>query len=149
MLKKVLIPIDGTEASWKTLEYVKELGAKLELDLVICNVANKAIHDHKVVTAPLDGHRRASNDFDAVEDIQSSKNILELADYKTREYPYDVKIVLKTGNAVDGILFAAEESGCDAIFIGHRSTSALEEFLLGSVSADVVHKSKVSVFVIK
>lgn len=149
MLKKVLIPIDGSESSWSALEYVRELGSKLELDLVICNVANKAIHDHRVATAPLEGKLRPSNIDDAKEDIQFAKNILELAEYKVKDYAHNVKTVLKTGNAVDGILLAAEENGCDAIFIGHRSTSGLEKLFLGSVSSDVVSKSKISVFVIK
>lgn len=149
MLKKVLIPIDGTEASWKTFEYVKEMSAKLGLDIVICTVANKAIHGLNLVTTPLEGQRRAANNLDVADDIQFSKNILELAEFKTKDYPCGVKIVLKTGNAVESILTAAEENDCDAIFIGHRNTSVLEKLFLGSVSSDVVAKSKVSVLVVK
>ena len=47
----------------------------------------------------------------------------------------------------DGVVQAAEEHGCDLIFIGSHGRSGLSRLLLGSVTAKVLSLAKTAVLV--
>jgi nucleotide-binding universal stress UspA family protein len=50
-------------------------------------------------------------------------------------------------NVADGIVQAAQETGCDLIFIGSHGRSGLSRLLLGSVTAKVLSLAHVGVLV--
>jgi nucleotide-binding universal stress UspA family protein len=57
--------------------------------------------------------------------------------------------MLLIGNPGDAILREAAKGGFDLIVIGDRGNSGLKEFVLGSVSRQVVNQSKIPVLVVK
>ncbi len=53
------------------------------------------------------------------------------------------------GPAAKAILDCAEEQGCDLIVIGSRGLGGIREWVLGSVSHNVVQHAKIPVLVVK
>jgi len=58
------------------------------------------------------------------------------------------KSLVRVGDPVAEILKAAEEEGCDLIFMGKHSRGFLAQTLLGSVSGGVLDRSRKPVFLV-
>jgi nucleotide-binding universal stress UspA family protein len=73
--------------------------------------------------------------------VEKAKNLLEDTPHKT--------VTLHYGNPAKVILEQAEVTQCDLIVIGSKGHSGIKEFMLGSVSHNVVLHAKVPVLVVK
>lgn len=146
MFKKILVPIDGSNSSWKALIYARELAEKFEGKLTVLTVA-QVYRSATLVAMPLD------NVFNAQDDgiTESSKLVLESAKEKLADFQGSVEYLLEKGHPSEKILSIAknENSGFDSIIIGSRGLSGIAEFFLGSVSAKVAEHSKVPVVIVK
>ena len=76
-----------------------------------------------------------------------SKEILENAKSYITSYPYKVETLTVEGDPVTTILNVAEEEEVDLIAMGSKGMGAISRAIMGSVSTEVVHKSKVSVLI--
>jgi nucleotide-binding universal stress UspA family protein len=61
----------------------------------------------------------------------------------------DVESIILEGNPVEEILDFAEKNDIDLIVMGTQGKSAVQRFLIGSVSENVVRHSERSVLVVK
>lgn len=146
MFKKILVPVDGSNSSWKALEYAKELADKFGGNLTVLTVA-QVYRSATLVAMPLD------NVFNAQDDgiTESSKLVIDAAKEKVAGFSGKVEFLLEKGHPSEKILSIAknENSGYDAIVIGSRGLSGIAEFFLGSVSAKVAEHSKIPVVIVK
>jgi len=137
-LQKILVPSDGSESSSKGLEkaiFLAELaGAEITLLTVISvypTLAAAVTHYQKYLTKQ------------AEKSIKSAK-----AQVEKKGVPFKSEIVMG-GPIAAKIVDYAKKGGYDLIVIGSQGRSKIKEVILGSVSDAVVHKSKISVLVVR
>jgi nucleotide-binding universal stress UspA family protein len=145
VLKKILVPLDGSEPSWRALQYAAEIGAKFGGELSIIHVI-QPFYNAGLLSLPIDSGLLAMQ----IDDMKkNAENILEAAKEKLASYSLKTTAKIETGHPSERILKAAEETGCDAIVIGSRGLSGIAEFVLGSVSSNVSQYANVPVLIVK
>lgn len=151
MVSKILIPIDGSEASYSALEYaVKE--AKTH------NASLEILHAMSFTEDMPDSKQQQ------IEKIPSAwvadyltrvkikdENLLKFAMGKAEAQGWGSKTTTKLliGDPANTILQESIEGNFDLIVIGSRGLGGVKEFILGSVSHKVVSQSKIPVLVVK
>lgn len=146
MFKKILIPTDGSplsaQAANKGVSLAREIGAEIVALYVTQPFA---------ATVGFDGMAAAyaitDEDYDKTAKAQAEKYVQAVLDRaETAGVPAKSKIV-SNFNVADGVVQAAEDEGCDLIFIGSHGRSGLSRLLLGSVTVKVLSLAKTAVLV--
>ena len=145
MFEKILVPVDGSETSWRALAEAKELAEAFKGELLVVNVI-QPYNNSAMLVVPLD---QTLIDQNNAAMKKAGFATLDMAKDKLGSYAGDVEYLEETGNPAELILDACKEKGCDTIVIGSRGLSGVEEFLLGSVSSKVSQYAKVPVVVVK
>ncbi|RYH19862.1 MAG: universal stress protein, partial [Alcaligenaceae bacterium] len=136
MFKKILIPTDGSPLSAQAanagITFARSIGASV----VALNVTQPF-----AATIGFDGMAAAyaitDEDYEKAANEQADKYLANIVDRaQTAGVPAELRAV-SNFNVADGIVQAAEENGCDLIFIGSHGRSGLSRLLLGSVTAKV------------
>ena len=138
IFKKILVPFDGSEQSVKALELGITLAKGAKAQLTVLNVAEHI---------PVPGE--PTNTLFMIE--QEMKQIQELEVKKARHVlqgrGVNADIVTLSGHPSDQILKYAKKQKSDLIIIGNRGKSAIDRFLLGSVSETVSHHAHCAVLI--
>ncbi len=137
-MKRILVPIDGSDCSKKALLKARELG--------------EAFDSHITILTIIDSIRYLDMDFkfDAVRDgIDLSKQLLISAEEDFKDYPGEVETIYKTGDVAEEIIDTAEEGDYDLIVMGSRGLGVFSRTILGSVSHKVIQHSQSTVMVVK
>ena len=146
MFKKILIPTDGStlssQAANKGVLFAKEIGA----EVVALHVAQPF-----AATVGFDGMAAAyaitDEDYEKTIADQAQKYLQAVADRAETAEVKVTKVAATNFNVADGVVQAAEEHGCDLIFIGSHGRSGLSRLLLGSVTSKVLGLAKTAVLV--
>lgn len=138
MLKRILVPIDGTEHSWRALEYACELVSYTRGSLVIMTVVSGRMKQHIVEFGSDCLYVQMGDEvLDAAHAILSGKNI-------------DCTYLLENDNDIaKSILRAVGEQVCDGIVLGSRGMGVLEGLFRNSVSSVIVENADVPVTIVK
>ena len=138
MLKRILVPIDGTEHSWRALEYACELVSYTRGSLVIMTVVSGRMKQHIVEFGGDSLFAQMGDEvLDAAHAILSGKNI-------------DCTYLLENDNEIaESILRAVDEQECDGIVLGSRGMGVLEGLFRNSVSSVIVENADVPVTIVK
>ena len=137
MLKKILVPIDGTEYSWRAMEYAASLAKLSGGHLVILTVVKPGIK--AVGGAPLEEELV----YSANEVLGAAKHLMD-----KQEIPCDYLLAIGS-RAAEEIIKLSRRENCDSIVLGSRGFGALEGLLKNSVSKTVIEESELPVIVIK
>lgn len=136
--KNILVPIDGSIYSEKSLERASELVDAFGSNLILIYVVEKSI--------PI-------NLLDRKEYLEILRkfgtNVLEKANKKLSKKGISAKILLKEGNIVNEIEKIAKKEKCDLILVGSKGLGAITRLLLGSVSNKISQTSGCSVLIVK
>lgn len=138
MLRRILVPIDGTDYSWRALEYACELVSYTRGSLVVMTVVSGR-RLQPVMEVDGDCLRAQIGDelLEAAYVMLSGKNV-------------DCTYILENdSNIAESILRAAEEQKCDGIVLGSRGMGVLEGLFRSSVSQVVVENATVPVTIVK
>jgi nucleotide-binding universal stress UspA family protein len=139
---KILVAYDGSKASEDAIEQAIMLARDNEstqLEVIhVYNMPNIILGE--AIFTPPPGHER--------EVIAYSHAVVEKAKNLLKGTPHNT-VTLHYGNPAKVILEQVEETHCDLIVIGSRGHSGIKEFMLGSVSHNVVLHAKVPVLVVK
>lgn len=138
MLRRILVPIDGTDYSWRALEYACELAGYTRGSLVVMTVASGR-RLQPVMEVDGDCLRAQIGDelLEAAYVMLSGKNV-------------DCTYILENDSDIaESILRCASEQQCEAIVLGSRGMGALEGLFRSSVSQAVVEKATVPVTIVK
>lgn len=146
MFKKILIPTDGStlssQAANKGVLFAKQIGA----EVVALHVAQPF-----AATVGFDGMAAAyaitDEDYEKTIADQAQKYLQAVADRAETAGVKVTKVAATNFNVADGVVQAAEEHGCDLIFIGSHGRSGLSRLLLGSVTSKVLGLAKTAVLV--
>ena len=141
-MKKILVPIDGSEYSEKAMDMARIIGSTMNSEITILNVIRPML-DYKYV------HNK---DFHKEEErmlVSQSNKLLQEAQKTFEDYTGEVKSIYKRGDPVDEIVKYAEEGKFDLLIMGSRGLGSFSRTLLGSISDKVIHHVKTSVLIVK
>ena len=122
--------------------FAKQIGA----EVVALHVAQPF-----AATVGFDGMAAAyaitDEDYEKTIADQAQKYLQAVADRAETAGVKVTKVAATNFNVADGVVQAAEEHGCDLIFIGSHGRSGLSRLLLGSVTSKVLGLAKTAVLV--
>lgn len=141
-MRKILVPIDGSEYSTRALIKAKELALALGCDITILNVI-KPMQDYNYVHNK-DFYKDAERSL-----LNVSRALLEKSLEHFTDFPREVTTLFKRGDPVNEIVKFAEDGEFDLVIMGSRGLGAFSRTLLGSVSDKVIHHINTSVLIVK
>lgn len=148
MLKKILVPIDGSYISFLALEYAMQLGKAFDSEIVVTHVNDpydlSAPVDPKTVKIPTGEQTSEEKKKAGAAALAIAQKVAEKANYKKIAFE---KAIDK--DPAKRIIDLAKEIEADTIVMGNRGLGTAGAFLLGSVSTAVVKHAPCPVFVIK
>ena len=148
MLKKILVPIDGSYISFLALEYAMQLGKAFDSEIVVTHVNDpydlSAPVDPKTVKIPTGEQTSEEKKKAGAAAHAIAQKVAEKANYKNIAFE---KAIDKA--PAKRIIDMAKEIDADSIVMGNRGLGTAGAFLLGSVSTAVVKHAPCPVFVIK
>jgi len=131
---KVLVPLDGSEKSMHSLNWLKKFYVKENLEITLVNVVELFYNKELFV---------AEGEFQFVED--QSKQILDTAENELEGYT--VKKLSIWGSPADEILKEAKAGNYDMIVMTKSSVKGISR-IIGSLTAKIVRNSEVAVIVV-
>ncbi len=138
MLERILVAVDGTDYSWRALEFAAYLAEKCGGSLVIMTVVKEG------VSASI----FAGDDDDDPEQV--GDEVLSIARTLMEGKNVECTYLLEHGGKItDKILAAEKMERCDAIVLGSRGFGVLEGLIKHSISQAVVENADVPVIVVK
>jgi nucleotide-binding universal stress UspA family protein len=136
--KNIIVPIDGSIYSEKSLERASEFVNTFGSNLILIYVVEKSI--------PI-------NLLDRKEYLEILRkfgtNVLEKANKKLSKKGITAKILLKEGNIVNEIEKTVKKEKCDLIVVGNKGLGSVSRLILGSVSNKISQSSSCSVLIVK
>lgn len=147
MFKKILVGVDGSENGKKALREAALIAKEFSGELVILHVEELspygALRGMKTPWwngIPAEVIREVS---------ESGKKIVDAAANQAMKETPEVKTLVEIGPPARVICDAAKRENCDLVVLGSRGLNELKGFFLGSVSHEVLQKSRCPVLLIK
>jgi nucleotide-binding universal stress UspA family protein len=124
-VKKILVPVDFSEASRKAVNYGLSLTLQFNARLVLTHITH----------------------FDTLEYEKSKMKLLQLipVDYRDR---MDYEIIVKAGEVRQELLGIIDDKEIDLVVMGSRGRSYFERMLLGSVTERILRKVHVPILTV-
>jgi nucleotide-binding universal stress UspA family protein/osmotically-inducible protein OsmY len=145
--KKILVPIDFSGHSRKTVSYAARFASRYDATLQVLHVFE--IPDYAVAQY---GYRQQNCDqfksqVDAAE--QEARDNLTAFEKQLLDRGIKVEAYLRVGCPFDEIVHMANHLGVDLIIIGSHGLTGLKHLLLGSTAERVVQHARCPVLVVK
>jgi nucleotide-binding universal stress UspA family protein len=141
-MKRILVPVDGSEDSVKALNKAKEIGLLNDSEILILTIVNSQRDNPYIIEQDYTSELSKKN-------IEKGKKILEDSKKLLEDYPGKVNTLLRNGEVAETIIDIAEDENYDLIVMGRRGTNIQARSLLGSVSNKVLNYANKSVLVVK
>ena len=131
--RKVLIPIDGTERSMHSLEFVKEIYPKDSVEIILMNVKEIVLINEMIVADEIKFAQELGEEI-----LEAAKE--KMKDYKTETY-------FTFGYPGDEIIKKANEENIGVIVMTKSTKRGLTR-MIGSVTTNVVKRAKCIVMIV-
>lgn len=141
-MKKILVPIDGSQYSEKAMDMAKVIGSTMNSEITILNVIRPML-DYKYAHNK-DFHKEGERLL-----VSESNKLLQEKQKFFEDYTGEVKSIYKRGDPANEIVKYAEEGDFDLVIMGSRGLGSFSRTLLGSISDKVIHHVKTSVLIVK
>ncbi|MBP8292064.1 MAG: universal stress protein [Caldilineaceae bacterium] len=142
MYKKILVPLDGSSASEAILSHVENLAQRGDSALYFLEVL-EPLPQHAAAGAPSmfaeGAGQRAADIKHYVHDMAEKFSAQGLTS----------EALVRRGAVVDTILHTADELGVDLIAMATHGHSGFARLLYGSVAADVLHRAKAAMLILR
>jgi nucleotide-binding universal stress UspA family protein len=152
MIDKILVALDGTESSEKTLDYAIELTEQLSAKLSIMSVIPSENMPPVIVpfgfvpAFPPASIANISKQLSKKYEEYLTKKLVE----KEETNPdLDITAKLAEGKPAETIIETAEIEDFDLVIVGDKNVSSLKKLFSGSVSDSVKNESEVPVLIVK
>jgi len=151
---RVLVAIDGSISSMRTIDYAISIAMKNNSQLVILYVIDVYKYPYlpsSIILAPtfgsekyLEERNEAEGQMNKIKEKykQKTKNNIDSKELKT-------EIVEGAKSAATTIMEYAESENIDLIIIGSKGKTSFKKLLLGSVSSDIIKNAHCAVLVIR
>ncbi len=142
MYKKILVPIDGSELSYKAVagaaSFAKSLGAQVYVLTVIEPYSYTNLSEYRP---------ESIEQYDQRVKDQAKEYLDQAYEYFDRAKVQVVTCSKKSFSPSEAIMDVADELGCDLIFMASHGRKGLAAVLLGSETQKVLTHSKIPVMV--
>ncbi|AFS79230.1 universal stress protein domain-containing protein, UspA family [Gottschalkia acidurici 9a] len=130
-IKKILVPVDGSEPNKKAIDEAKDMAARFNSKVYLLHVVDvDYLLDHSVLS-----------------DLKSQR--ARILDEAVSHFEgIDVEKTIVLGNPSEEIMRKADEEDIDLIIMAKRGLTGLQKYLIGSVTSKVVSHSKKPVLVL-
>lgn len=145
MFKKILVPVDGSETSWRAMDEAKKLAAQFTGEMIVINVV-QPYNNAALLAVPLDQAtiKQGNNELEKI-----GNKVLDTAKERMADFKGNVEYALEVGPPSERVIAVAKDKQCDSIVIGSRGLSGIAEFFLGSVSSKVAQYAELPVLIVK
>jgi nucleotide-binding universal stress UspA family protein len=140
LYRRILVALDGSEASRRALRVALELARALGANLHAIGVEEHLPH-YAATLGEVQEAKAEANAF--FEEVMAGARAL------AAEYGVPLTTEVRAGNAAQQIINLARQGGFDLIVLGAHGHSFLEHFLLGSTTDRVVDHAPCSVLVVR
>jgi nucleotide-binding universal stress UspA family protein len=142
MLSKILVPVDGSENSFRALDHAIFLSTKIQetqttVLYIIEDQPSLYIYSPKTMEKVRADYKREST------------KILERCKEMANKSGINIHTVLLEGDPASKIIGYSEMEKFDIIIMGSRGMGKFKEVILGSVSNKVLHHAKCSVMLVR
>ena len=142
MLSKILVPVDGSENSFRALEQaiflsIKIQEAQITVLYIIEDLPSLYIYSPKIIEK-----LRADYKSEYTKILERCKEI-------AKKNKININTVLLEGDPASKIIGYSEMEKFDLIIIGSRGMGKFKEVIIGSVSNKVLHHAKCSVMLVR
>ncbi len=139
-MRKILVPVDGSEGSDKAVRFAISLATKDNDEIVILNVQHSYNTPHV-------------KKFFSQEEIQAyqeelSKDVFSHTLELTNNAAVQVRTLLRRGDPGKEISAESKEGGFDFIVMGYRGLGAVKRVIMGSVATNVLHETEIPVVIV-
>ena len=142
---KVLVPVDGSPASLRALDFAIEMTRQNpDTSLVLLNVQHISAMD----LAEAEADAAMGGDWQEAASQASAKALKE-AIGKAEAAGVAFKNIVRTGQTAEAIAQAARDEGSEHIVMGTRGLGSIQGLLLGSVAMKLIHLAEVPLTLIK
>lgn len=141
MFSKILVPVDGSDNSYRALDTALFLSEKLGSNITVIHVMEDVpvlyIESQKLLSELLENYKKERKDIlSKCSEIATKKGVT-------------INTVLLQGNPASIILDFIKKKKCDIVIMGSRGMGKFKEIILGSVSSKIVHHSSCPVMLIR
>lgn len=148
-MKKILIPIDGSEYSSRAIEKGKEIAEAFGSTIVLIHVSDLRFPVYPYESATLLDTGSTLNEL-IVSAVERSKELLQISKEALNYEEKKVETVSLEGDVPSAIIDFVNESDADLVIMGSQGINAgLQGLLLGSVTNKVVHNIKKPILVVR
>ena len=141
MFTNILVPIDGSDNSYRALDAALLLSEKLGSNITVIHVMEEVpithIGSEKMLNELLKAYKKENQDI--------LLKCTEIANQKV----LTIKTILLQGNPASAILDYNKKEKFDLVIMGSRGLGKFKELILGSVSSKIVHHSPCAVLLIR
>lgn len=141
-MKRVLVATDGSEHAERALRWALAYGGRCAAELHVVTVV-------PALTPILGSPGVPVYDQYAAAALADAERLLAGIRDRLARDGVAVQVHAGTGRPSQEILRTAEAIGADLVVLGRRGLSRLEGAILGSVSTEVVHLSRIPVVVVR
>ncbi len=147
MIKRILVPLDGSELAERALRYAKELAKPLGASLILLRVVNslelssaQAFSGYlpaEVYDAAFEDARRAARDY------------LEHTAKRLAAEGIQVDWVMRTGDPAGEVIEHERECGCDLVVMSTHGRSGIARWVFGSVADRILRGGTIPVLLVR
>ena len=141
---KMLVPVDGSQASLRAVEFAIHLCTSLPVSsIVLVNIQNT------MTIGVADAGILSPLEMDSAEELRYATELLKEPLRSCKEAGVNTSTRAATGPIADTIVRIAREEHADHIVMGTRGLGALRGMLLGSISTQVLQLADMPLTLIK
>jgi len=144
LYSKILVPVDGSEISYRALDaglfFSEKLGSNITVIHVMEDIPITHIESQKLLNDMLEISAACK---------QQGQDILSKCSETANNKGMMVNTILLKGNPASIILDFCKNGKYDVIIMGNRGMGKIREIILGSVSSKILHNSSCPVLLIK
>lgn len=145
MIKRILIPLDGSKLAEKALPYAEELAYQFQAELVLMQVLQPAL-----IAANYDSYVSFAYQESWPQDHSEAEAYLNSLRGELRELHIPARsIVLNSQPVADAIVDLAHEHQIDVIVMSTHGRSGLSRWIYGSVATKVLQQAPCPVFLVR
>ena len=148
MVKKILLPLDGSDQAFKALDFASDLAEKYGAALLVLYVVTK--HELPESVRQFAQVEHIEGPLNWIYDEVVAKNVLvEAQDRAQRKGVTSIETLIYDGNPAKLIVEVAGSKNADLIVMGTRGLSDIKGLFMGSVAHKVNQMASCTVVTVK